>query len=313
MEQGLQEAVHSSGPEISGVGGYILKNPGKRIRPTLFLLSAYSPGQDLACYIDGAVALELLHTASLLHDDVIDEAALRRGRETVHERWHNTVAVLCGDYLLGRAYRKLLTYQSWPLMEIIAGVVENMTEGEMAQALADMEAPDIENSYYDWIGKKTAKFFSGCCQAGSLLRGDLELVQDGWARFGFALGMAFQLADDLLDYNGRRERTGKPLFGDLNNGVLTLPLIRTLQQEPAAMQIKKLVGNEPVKGRQDAEDSLDEIIVLVRSGDGLDYTFKKAQEYAESARDYLDSIPELNTRVRSALHEVIEHIFSRDE
>lgn len=289
VEQRLEEIINKAGPEIRMVGSYILGNSGKRIRPALFLLTLKRPGFDFLPYIDIAAAFELLHTASLLHDDVIDQAALRRGKTTVHLKWTNKIAVLSGDFVLSQTYRILVEQRNWKLLDLVVDIVRNLAEGEVEQAFASYEHDNLEDKYFKWIGKKSASFFAGCCKAASLVAGDSAEERENWSQFGFNLGIAFQLVDDLLDYQGDNRVTGKPLYGDLHNRVMTLPLIRAYKTaDPGTVQLLKgyLSDSE--------DDSLSQQVVnVVLAGDGLEYTARRAEYYASQALTLLDRI-ELN-------------------
>ncbi|MDY6827706.1 MAG: polyprenyl synthetase family protein [Bacillota bacterium] len=270
VEQQLQHAVNKGGPEVQEVGKYVLDGKGKRIRPALFLTTVYRPGKDLQGFVDVATAFELIHTASLLHDDVIDQASSRRGRGTVHLQWNNKIAVLAGDYFLSQALKILVKFGLWDLLAITVAVVENMAEGELQQvqqAFAEISLPDLEKLYLQWIGKKSASLFSSCCLVGSVLRSDSQELQNLWFEFGFNAGMAFQLIDDMLDYRGDSKDTGKPLYSDLKNRVITLPLIRSASDPRGKDLIVKYMQEDKVN-----EENLEQVAVLVRDGEGLFYS-----------------------------------------
>ncbi|MGM0651340.1 MAG: polyprenyl synthetase family protein [Bacillota bacterium] len=278
IDKRLKEIIKSAGPEIQVIGDYIFNGTGKRIRPTLFLVAAYRNEKNLLHLIEAAVAFELMHTASLLHDDVIDQADLRRGKEAVHVKWSNKIAILSGDYLLSRAFDLLVSYKNHSLMNIVVNIVRNMSEGEVEQAFANTAMADLEERYFSWIGKKSASFFAGCCEAGSLLGGDGPEEQMLWSEYGYNLGIAFQLIDDLLDYTGEGSATGKPLYGDLCNRVVTLPLIRTIKQQSEEETISKFIEDNRTCGSQ-----VGVVARTVLDGDGPAYTYKKAEEYAAKA------------------------------
>jgi heptaprenyl diphosphate synthase len=280
VEERLRHIVDKAGPDIKTVGSYITESAGKRIRPALFLIAAYNVEQSLNKYIDIAAALELLHTASLLHDDVIDQASTRRGKDTVHLKWSNKIAVLSGDYVLSRVFEILVGYGDWRLMNVIVEIVKNLAEGEVQQAFATYNSPNLEQSYFEWIGKKSASFFAGCCEAGSLVAGEGSSEQQLWSQFGYNVGIAFQLIDDLLDYNGRGESTGKPVYGDLSNRVLTLPLIRALQSGQDEIKEQLLTY---MKQDKDDKSNFDKAVQAVLTSDGSNYTLKKAEEFAGEA------------------------------
>ncbi len=308
IESRLQQIVDAAGPEVNEVGGYIFNGTGKRIRPALFLLAAYKPGSDLRPYLDAAVVLELLHTASLLHDDVIDQASVRRGRETVHVKWNNKISVLTGDYLLSQAFGLLVGYQDWRLMDVVVNIVRNMTEGEIEQAFADTGSSRLEEYYFKWIGKKSASFFAGCCQAGCIVSGGNGEQQSGWSEFGYNLGIAFQLIDDLLDYTGEDKVTGKPRFGDLHNRVVTLPLIRTLDYYRGNDSFNRMLRHET-----DSKNRLSEVAQAVLESDGPDYTYRKAEEYSRLARGAIKRLDGLDENVKMVLEEITRDVLSRKQ
>ena len=306
VEQRLQQIIRTGGPEIGEVGSYIFNGSGKRIRPTLFLLAAYRKRGNLIPLIDGAVAMELLHTASLLHDDVIDQSTIRRGKGTVHTRWSNKISVLTGDYLLSQSFKLLVAYKDWLLLDIIVDVVQNMTEGEMEQAFANVDTGELEQRYFQWIGKKSASFFAGCCQAGSHLSGGDNSEQSRWADYGFNLGLAFQLIDDLLDYTGKGSLTGKPILGDLTNRVITLPLIRTLSTSNNSENLYRILHDE-----NSNESDLEAVVKEVLTGDGPQYTYDRAREYVAKACEVLNEMNDLPTEIKSALQEMTEDVLKR--
>lgn len=306
VEERLKQVVEAAGPEINEVGDYIFNGTGKRIRPTLFLIAAYRRDLDLLALLDAAVALELMHTASLLHDDVIDQASTRRGKETVHIRWSNKISVLSGDYLLSQAFKMLVGYENWRLMNIVVNIVQNMAEGEVEQAFADTSLPDLEARYFRWIGKKSAAFFAGCCRAGSLLGGDDYHEQLLWSEFGYNLGIAFQLIDDLLDYTSEEEVTGKPRYGDLSNNVITLPLIRTINVKPEKGNINRLLQDDQVAGSQ-----IGAVAQVVLDGDGLAYTYRKAEEHAKQAAAIINKLQPLNRDKGEMLEQLTRDLLLR--
>ncbi len=306
VEQRLQQIVETAGPEITEVGSYIFNGTGKRMRPTLFLLAAYQPQKSLFPYIDAAVALELIHTASLLHDDVIDLASRRRGKETVHVNWTNKISVLTGDYLLSQAFRMLVGYRDWRLMEAVVGIVQNMTEGEIEQAFAEPALPNLEERYFKWIGKKSASFFAGCCRAGSLISSADVEEQDNWSEFGYNLGISFQLIDDLLDYIGEGEKIGKPVYGDLSNRVMTLPLIRTIDQAKKDGSIHRLL-----EGTAGSDHNLSEVVQAVLDSDGPQHTYRKAEEYIRKAENTLNKFRHITHDVKEVLIALSKDVLNR--
>lgn len=305
MEAGLQRAVAAAGPKIQEIGEYLFHSKGKRIRPAVFLMVVRCRERDLRPYISAAVALELVHTASLLHDDVIDESATRRGKPAVHTRWDNRDAILSGDYLLSSSFQLLLPYRSWPLLELLSRVVQEMAEGEMEQAYARPVLGDMEELYFKWIGKKTAAFFAGCCQAGGLISGAEIEEQQIWANFGYNLGVAFQLINDLLDYTGVNGLTGKPVLGDLRNRVLTLPMIHTLKTSPQGYSLCHLFAGNSTEAERDR------LARAVLDGEGTAYTVQKAVEFAGLAEAALSSLPGDNRPEQALFKDLIRQVLSR--
>jgi len=306
VEQRIQQILAAGAPEINEVGAYIFNGSGKRIRPALFLLAAYSRSNSLQPYLDAAAALELMHTASLLHDDVIDQSSTRRGKDTVHEKWDNKISVLTGDYLLSRAFKVLVGYRDWGLMDIIVDIVQNMTEGEMEQAFADIDTPNLEESYISWIGKKSASFFSGCCRAGSYISGTDKEQQELWAEYGYNLGIAFQLIDDLLDYTGHGSQTGKPNYGDLRNRIITLPLIRTINRAHENDSLCRLLRDDGA-----SESQITAVAQTVLESDGPEYTYRMAREYTGRASSVVDGFRSTNENIKEVLQNLCRDILDR--
>ena len=306
VNERLRQVVETAGPEINEVGDYIFNGTGKRIRPALFLIAAFRGRNNLLPLIDAAAALELMHTASLLHDDVIDQASTRRGKDAVHIKWSNQISVLSGDYLLSQAFKMLVSYHDWRLMNIIVDIVQNMAEGEVEQAFADISTPGLEERYFQWIGKKSASFFAGCCEAGSLLGGGNREEQTVWSEFGYNLGIAFQLIDDLLDYTGEGQVTGKPLYGDLNNRVITLPLIRTLNVTSDEESINHLLQDTKASGSQ-----ISAVAQAVLEGDGPAYTYRKAEEHANRAADIINDFQSGSWEKKDILEQLTHDILLR--
>ncbi|MFO7952095.1 MAG: polyprenyl synthetase family protein [Bacillota bacterium] len=304
----MQQLVETAGPEITSVGSYVFNGSGKRMRPTLFLLAAYHGKNRLSYYVEAAVALELIHTASLLHDDVIDQAPTRRKKETVHVKWNNKISILTGDYLLSQAFKILVGYRDWSLVDTAVEMVQSMTEGEIEQTFATTDSSALEERYFHWIGKKSASFFAGCCRAGKLLSGGDFEEQASWEEFGYNLGMAFQLIDDLLDYTGKGEMTGKPVYGDLHNRVITLPLIRTIKHtREIDEEIQNLLQHEA------NSNHLSEMVQAVLNSDGPAYTYRKAQEYIARAEIAINKIPGLDGKVKDVLNGLTVEVLNRKQ
>ena len=292
FEPALAESIISETALITDVGAHLVSSGGKRLRPALFLLAARGGAAfDRARAMPVAVALELIHTASLVHDDVIDEADTRRGSATTNAKWGNQVAILSGDYLFARAFKLVAEagYDSSVYVKL-AQLVCTLSEGEILQDHTAYQVPASEDAYYERIRKKTADFLEICCELGGAIGGMNEEDTDRMAVYGHAIGMAFQITDDLLDYRHTSEHIGKPAGRDLAQGFVTLPVIRALEvlDEAGRSELTALITNPKMTEAQVAH-ALD----IVRTTDGLDYAQDQANAYLARAKDALpDSLDE---------------------
>ena len=295
FEPALAASVVSETPLITDVGEHLVSSGGKRLRPALFLLAARGGAAfDRARAMPIAVALELIHTASLVHDDVIDEADTRRGAETTNAKWGNQVAILSGDYLFARAFKLVAEegYDSSVYVKL-AQLVCTLSEGEILQDHTVYQVPASEHAYYERIRKKTADFLEICCELGGAIGGMSEEDTEGMALYGHAIGMAFQITDDLLDYRQTSEHIGKPAGRDLAQGFVTLPVIRALEVLDAERrtELTSLITNPKM-----TDDEVARALEIVRMTDGLDYAQEQADAYLARAEA---ALPEsLDERIR---------------
>lgn len=277
VESVLNEQVSSEIDFLFNSATYILKSGGKRLRPALLLLSSKACGFtghnktiNLAC------ALELIHTATLIHDDIIDESTLRRNKQTFHSRYNNKLAVLLGDYFYSKAVSLIIADGNKQIMETVANTVSQICEGEILQTL---KANTLikEPEYLDMITKKTASFFSCCCLVGSLI-GDAPLqMRDSLASYGLNLGIAFQINDDILDLVSDETKTGKSTKNDLLNGKFTLPIIHVVEYlTPSEIEIL-------AEGREKKE-----VMRLIEKYGGLEYSQNKIQNYVNASKQHLN-------------------------
>ena len=274
---------------------YSLMAGGKRLRPALFLVAARGGTSfDPARAMPIAAALELVHTASLVHDDVIDEADTRRGAATANAKWGNQIAILTGDYIFARAF-KLIAEKGYDssIYVKLAQLVCTLSEGEILQDHTVYQVPKDESAYYERIRKKTADFLEICCELGAMIGGMSADDTARMAQYGQALGMAFQITDDLLDFRQTSEHIGKPAGHDLAQGYVTLPVIRALSVLDAhgRAELTALVTN-PKMTEEEVARALD----IVRMTDGLDYAQTQADAYLERAKNVLPE--KLDERVR---------------
>lgn len=307
LEQGLQEAVTSTNELVTEVGLHIVTSGGKRIRPALCLLSAHGGRSfDLSHVLPLAEALELIHTASLVHDDVIDEADTRRGTATANARWNNQVAILSGDYIFARAFT-LIAEEGYDahVSKRLATLVCNLSVGEIIQDNAIYQASRGMDDYYERIQKKTADFLEICCELGAMVGGmDKEEVAK-LGEYGHCIGMAFQITDDLLDIEQTTEKIGKPAGNDIRQGIVTLPVIRALEVSPDAKELESIVTDMDM-----TDEMVERALAIVKATDGVDFAKDKADAYLARAKA---ALPEnLPADIREAYEMVADFIGDRD-
>lgn len=290
VNQCILTNLDSNVPLVHEVGKYIVESGGKRLRPLMALLSARALGYKGEHHVDVAAIVELLHTATLLHDDVVDESSLRRGRPTVNAVWGNAASVLVGDFLISRALQMTVAIGEMRLLDIISNSTNIISEGEVWQLLNCHDPSTTESRYMRVIRDKTAKMFEASAQTGAALAlvgsGKGPEAEKPLALYGREMGVAFQLIDDVLDYQGNADELGKNVGDDLAEGKPTLPLIYTLARanKTDADLIRHAV-------RDGGLDALQEIVTLVRASGGLEYTLEKAREQTQQALSQLAEVP----------------------
>ncbi len=271
---------------INQISHYIVSAGGKRIRPMLVLLFANALGFQGRERFELAATVEFIHTATLLHDDVVDESALRRGRQTANALFGNAASVLVGDFLYSRAFQMMVSVDRMRVLEVLADATNVIAEGEVLQ-LMNMHDPDLEvDAYLKVIRFKTAKLFEASARLGAVLAGASATVEDACATYGRGLGTAFQLVDDLLDYEGSTSELGKNVGDDLREGKPTLPLLIAMSR--ASEDERQLIRHAIEQGEV---TRLPEIVEIVRRTGALDATRAAAREEAEKARMSLGALP----------------------
>lgn len=284
----ILEHLDSGVPLIKEVGEYIVASGGKRLRPLVSILSARACGYSGLQHVDVAAIIEFLHTATLLHDDVVDESSLRRGRPTVNAVWGNAASVLVGDFLISRAFQLVVAVGNRHLMDILADSTNMISEGEVLQLINCRDPDTSEERYMRVIHHKTAKMFESAAETGAVLGdgGDDVPLRQALAAYGRHLGIAFQLVDDVLDYVGDAGELGKNVGDDLAEGKPTLPLIYTIREGSAeqATMIKRAVMSGGL-------DHLSDIVATVQQSGGLQYTMEKAREQTALAIQSLAVVP----------------------
>jgi octaprenyl-diphosphate synthase len=282
----IRENLHSEVALINSISEYIIEAGGKRLRPVLLLLFARAYGYQGTQHHVLAAVVELIHTATLLHDDVVDESELRRGRATANASFGNAASVLSGDFLYSRAFQMMVKVDSMRVMQILSDATNVIAEGEVLQLLNIRDAEVDESRYLQVIRYKTAKLFEAAAQLGALLGGATEAAIDAAGRYGRSVGTAFQLIDDVLDYSGQTPDIGKNVGDDLREGKPTMPLIHVMN---TGAQAERLL----VKSAIEAGDAsqFDAILAAVQRCGSLAYTRSRAQSEAQAAQQALAEVP----------------------
>ena len=285
----FKEQMRTDVPLLNLVLRYILRQRGKRVRPTLVFLSAELCGGATQRTFVGASMVELLHTATLVHDDVVDDAAERRGMPSINALWKNKASVLVGDYLLSRGLHIAVDHDEFAFLKATSKAVQRMSEGELLQMQKSRQLNIDEATYFKIIADKTASLISTCCEIGarSAIQ-DEEKIQH-ITRFGELVGLAFQIRDDLLDYVSRTNLIGKPYANDLKEKKITLPLIYALRTAPKS-NASSIVGMIKKGNLQSSE--ITHIMTFVKDQGGIDYAQSKAEELVEEAISLLDIFPD---------------------
>ena len=301
----IRHQLQSEVPLVNQIADYIISAGGKRIRPVLVLLMANAWGIRSTHHHQLAAVIEFIHTATLLHDDVVDESSLRRGRETANALFGNAASVLVGDFVYSRAFQIMVTIDDMRVMRILADATNVIAEGEVLQLL-NMHDPDVtEARYLQVIRSKTAKLFEAAAQIGALVAGADDAAVAAAADYGRSMGTAFQLVDDVLDYSGNAAAIGKNVGDDLREGKPTLPLIYLMEHGTEAQ--RALVRRCIETGD---EQHFDEILTLITRSGALDYTRRQAEAAAAAAKAALEGVPE--SQFKSSLLDLCRFAVDRD-
>ncbi len=273
----LNDYLKGDSPLVTSIARHLLKSRGKRIRPVFLFLSSRAGDNFTEHSVEASLAIELIHTATLLHDDVVDESELRRGQETVNSQWTNLISVLMGDYLFAKAFRIMVETKSIDLMRAISQATERVSVGELRQIEDTGNYALSEDEYLSVIADKTASLFNVSCETGPILGNRGEKERALYSDFGEKIGIAFQIADDLLDFVGDAEQTGKEPGIDVMNGRVTLPLIYSLKQvnDSSRREIIKVLE------KKDNRESFEKVNKFITETGGIAYAYKKADELCE--------------------------------
>ena len=293
FEERLQTALRSDVDLVDRVAGYLASVKGKRFRPSLVILTARTLGVSSEEVLDAAVAAELIHTATLIHDDVVDSAELRRGASSVNSLWNDQVSVLMGDFLFSRAFSMLVRIGSAEVLRVMSGATERIARGELLQIQRRGELDLREETYFGMISDKTASLMSAACEVGAILSDAHPDRVERMVQFGEDLGLAFQIKDDVLDFVGNVEITGKPVGRDMRDRKLTLPLIRALSlcENGERERIHSKMAND-----SDGDEVPPEILDLVERYDGIRYAQDRAAAFSSRARRQIESLEPSNAR-----------------
>lgn len=282
----IHKRLRSEVALVNQLGYYIVNSGGKRLRPLLLLLSAHAFNYQGIQHLTLAAIVEFIHTATLLHDDVVDASELRRGQRTANYVWGNEASVLVGDFLYSRAFQMMVEVRNMRVMEILSAATNIIAEGEVLQLLNCHEPSTTEAQYLQVIRSKTAKLFEAAAQLGAIISEQPHQYEQAMATYGIHLGTAFQLIDDVLDYSAKSEAIGKNVGDDLAEGKPTLPLIHALQQGTSAQQ--HVLREAIIHG---GRDNISEVIAALESTDAIGYTARVAQREAEQAVMAIAGLP----------------------
>ena len=307
VEREFARHVQSQVDVIPTIGNYVKESGGKRIRPAVLLMAARLAGYTGERAVLYASVIEFIHTATLVHDDIIDESELRRGREAAHTRWGNHLTVLFGDFLYLKSMSLALTHDNLEIVRLLCDVTLRIVEGEIYQLTKNGMVDLSEEEHFDIVRRKTAYLFAGCAKIGGMLGPTTTEQQDALWEYGFNIGMAFQLVDDLLDFTGKEEALGKPVGGDLREGKVTLPVIHLLARSDgrAGALIRKIV-----RDRDTTPDEARELQTLLAGARSIDYARSAASDFVERAKRALDVFP--SGPEREALLFLPDYVLSRD-
>jgi octaprenyl-diphosphate synthase len=307
VEREFARQVESQVHVIPEIGNYLLKSGGKRVRPAVLLMAARLSGYTGPRAILNAAVVEFIHTATLVHDDIIDDADVRRGRKAVHSEWGNDVTVLAGDFLYIKSMAMALTQDTLDVVRLLCDVTLRMIEGELYQLTKNGVVDLTEEEHFEIIRRKTAYLFGGCAEIGGML-GEVGADQRQALReYGFSLGIMFQLVDDLLDFTGAAEALGKPIGGDLREGKITLPVIHLLEKGgPEAGDLVRAI----VRDRHATVEQWTRLKTMLAEHRSIDHAYSRAVEFGETAKRQLRLFAP--SQEREALMALADYVLLRD-
>jgi len=304
VDRVILERLTSNVVLINQIGHYIVGSGGKRLRPLAVLLSARACGYRGERHTNLAAVVEFIHTATLLHDDVVDSSDLRRSRETANTVWGNEASILVGDFLYSRAFEMMVELDNMRVMDILSQATNRIAEGEVMQLLGCNDPDITEGRYMEVIERKTATLFEAGTRLGAVLAQAPDAVETAAAQYGLQLGIAFQIVDDALDYRTEGDQLGKNLGDDLAEGKPTLPIIRAMAVGTESE--RKLLRRAIESG---GRDRIDIVVEAIESTQAIDYTIELARRHAQAAREAVGGLPE--SAQRTAMEELADFAVSR--
>ena len=304
VEESLRAVYKLDFSPLAEIVEHVLRPKGKRIRPALALLAGKFHNYNLDLLIPMATGVELLHTATLVHDDTIDNSLVRRGTPTVNSLWSKSTAVLAGDYLFARAADLVSTTDNVRVMRLFAQALMSVCNGELFQSFSTYDWQQTRQDYYARIGSKTAALFSLATESGSVLSGAPEHAVQSLKSYGYNLGMAFQIVDDILDFTGEEQELGKPVGNDLLQGVLTLPAILFLEKYPEGNPIGDIFEN------RDKQEDWERVIELISNSPVIVDSYRIAAEFCSLARQTLSNLPDSESR--RSLIDLSDYVVARN-
>jgi geranylgeranyl pyrophosphate synthase len=304
VEIRLRESIDVEFQPLANVFETLIESGGKRVRPALAILATKFHPVDPDKMVALAVATELVHVATLIHDDLIDKSPLRRGSPTINSRWSGTATVLAGDFLLARAADIAATLDNFQVMHIFARTLMAICDGEIRQDFGGMHWPPNREEYFRHIDSKTASLIVACTEAGAILSGAPEEEVAALKSYGHNLGRAFQIADDILDFTADPQKLGKPVGSDLRQGTLTLPVFYFISDDPRGKQVESLLRRDG-----DTPKEIDQVVDWIRQSSAIDASKVEARQFAALAQDALAVLP--NNVYRRALADLATYVVER--
>ena len=306
FETEFKQALNSDVKLINSISGFLVKNRGKRIRPILTLLCARLCDTPSKYSYKAAAMMELLHVATLIHDDIVDDAKMRRGKPSIKQVWKNKISVLMGDFILSKALINMVNLKNFDALDLISQTAEKLSAGEIMQIEKSLTRNMPKEVYYDMINQKTASLIAASCELGAITTTNDKSDRKSTFEYGNNLGMAFQIKDDLFDFLGSENETGKDSGGDVKKNMITLPLIFCLEN---ATRSEKKKLKTLVRSKKKSNSNLREINDLISELGGFDYSKNKLQEFSDKAVAAIDNYDDSETK--NSLIKLVEFNVSR--